>query len=228
MYARVNVQRRRRGMGDVCSVDRNGNRVCGPNPSGLGVTIARSSPLISGVRAVKGTMLPSTAGNEGNSFPVTAFPVAYPNPSPILTYGGSSTSQPQPITPPWGGWNKSYSGGMSTQALAQLIQIYNTNPTALSPAQWSQLQQAGIIPSTLPYSSASLVQTTSAPTVAASSVVDPQCVAAGMTGGPYPNCIPLASATGTDFFSTQYGPLTGLEWVGVAVAAYFLLMKGRR
>jgi hypothetical protein len=44
--------------------------------------------------------------------------------------------------------------------LAQLQQIYQTNPSALTSQQWSQLQAAGTIPSTLPQSDASLVPTT--------------------------------------------------------------------
>lgn len=206
MYARVKPLQRRRGLGDVCSVDRLGNRVCGPNPSGFGMTIARP---------IQGTIRFSPISER---VPVTP---------PISTIAN-------PQTPPWGGWNPVYSSGsgnagITATQLAQLIQIYNSNPQALTASQWAQLQMAGIIPSTLPYSSASLVATSGPSTSPAVAVNDPQCIAAGMTGGPYPNCSPASSAGSiTDFFSTQYGPLTGLAWLGVGFAAWlFFKHKGR-
>jgi hypothetical protein len=105
-----------------------------------------------------------------------------------------------------------------------MIQIYQTNPGALTASQWATLQQAGIIPSTLPYSSASAVATSVNTT--ATTTDDPNCVAAGCVGGPYPNCTcAAAAATATDFFSTQYGPLTGLEWLLVAAGGYLLLKR---
>ena len=42
-----------------------------------------------------------------------------------------------------------------TSLLAQAQAVYNSNPAALTQNQWALLQSAGIIPSTLPYSSAS-------------------------------------------------------------------------
>lgn len=211
MYATIRPikrgMRRLTALGDVCSVDRYGNRVCGPSMSSTTVP-------------VRGT-------------------IAYPS-------GGSVQPRPVPITPPWGGWNPTIgpgaaqpawwarnggyqgagaptqSAGINAQALAQMIQIYQTNPSALTASQWATLQQAGIIPSTLPYASASAVATTVNTTAPA--VDDPNCVAAGCTGGPYPNCTCVASAAtaSTDFFSTQYGPLTGIEWLAVAVGGYLL------
>jgi len=52
------------------------------------------------------------------------------------------------------------SGGMN---LAQLQQLAQTNPSALTTQQWAMLQAAGTVPSTLPYSSASQLST-AAPT----------------------------------------------------------------
>jgi len=128
---------------------------------------------------------------------------------------------------------------ISATSLASILQIYNTNPAALTAAQWATLQQAGIIPSTLPYSSAGLLAPgggsggyTASPLSMAGD--DPQCLALGMTGGPYPNCTPPAGTTTgassiTDFLQTSYGPLTGLEWLLVGGGAYLLFFrkKGR-
>jgi hypothetical protein len=141
-----------------------------------------------------------------------------------IPFGPPVSAPPSPAPP---------GGSISGLTLQQLLQIYNTNPSALTAAQWTELQQAGVIPSTLPYSSASLLPTSGSAVAAgnplSSAGSDPQCLALGMAGGPYPNCSPATAAVPTDFFSTQYGPLTGLEWVLVGGGAYFLFFrkKGR-
>lgn len=247
--------RRRPGMGDVCNVDRYGNRVCAPSPPQTIVSTGRGAALNIPVRPVGPAfpvsplepIIPATPYTPPqNCYWVGSGPAAGRACDPrsmVAEFGvscqcGGSAPPPTPQypsypTPPWGGWNPSYgsgsSSGISAQQLAQLIQIYQTNPTALTQSQWSQLQAAGIIPSTLPYSSASLIAPTTG-TLATGSIAtageDPMCLAAGMTGGPYPNCTPLTSTpAGTDFFSTTYGPLTGLEWLLVAGGAFLLFKR---
>lgn len=195
-----------RGMGDVCTVDRYGNRVCGPSMS-MGVVaptirvnpvpVRVTAPARSNVRLVNRNFITSVAAARN------------------------------PTLPPWGGWNPIVGGqgatvqqtGIMATDLANLISIYQSNPAMLTQAQWTTLQNAGIIASTLPYSSASsLAPGAGLPGAAASS-----------SSGPYtPTVSPDMSGGVSDFFSNQYGPLTGLEWIGVAAAAYFLFMrKGR-
>lgn len=77
----------------------------------------------------------------------------------------------------------------------QLQQMLNTNPTLMTAAQWAAAQEAGLIPSTLPQSDAGLLT----PSGAAASVNDLQCLAMGLFGGPYPNCVsadPQCTAAG--------------------------------
>jgi hypothetical protein len=219
--ARRQKQRTFRGLGDVCTVDVNNNRVCGPSPAGLGIAVLR--PV---------SIAPRISGGGG--------PVAWGANPPRNIIGIVGVSKPitpvtgtpaYPIVPPVGGWNYGTVSGVNATTMAQLIQQYNSNPASLTPEQWAQLQQAGVIPSTLPYSSASLVATGSnVGTAPVSGGTDPNCLAAGMTGGPYPNCTPAAAtaSSATDFLSTMYGPLTGLEWLIGAAAAYLLFMRGKR
>jgi hypothetical protein len=71
---------------------------------------------------------------------------------------------------PGQGWSPRYrplSPGISQNvALAQAMSVYNTNPGNLSANQWALLQSAGVIPSTLPYSSAGQLATAAAAPVA--------------------------------------------------------------
>ncbi len=202
-------------LGDVCSVDVNGNRVCSSNPTAnLGVPIV-------GARIVGVETLPV----NNLRFRTPGFPGVTMAPTTPVT----PTS---PYSPPWGGWNSTTTAStVPAEAIAQLLQLYQSNPCALSASQWAQLQQVGIIPSTLPQSSCSLVAGTTAgasAATAASTYNDPECLALGMTGGPYPNCTPAAgtaAASPTDFLDTQYGPLTGLEWLLVAGGAYLLFKR---
>jgi hypothetical protein len=224
MYATLVPARRQKkrtfwGLGDVCTVDVNNNRVCGPSPAGLGIAVLR--PLSIAPRTA--TIMPAWGANPPrNIIGIVGIQ------KPITPVNGTPA---YPIVPPEGGWNYGTVSGVNATTMAQLIQQYNSNPTSLTPQQWAQLQQAGVIPSTLPYSSASLVPTSSnAGTAPVSAGSDPNCVAAGMTGGPYPNCTPAAAtaSSATDFLSTMYGPLTGLEWLIGAGAAYLLFMRGKR
>jgi len=121
-------------------------------------------------------------------------------------------------------WNSNSScQGMNA---AQLEQLAQTNPAALTPAQLACLQASGTVASTLPYSSAASLATTGS----VAGAIDPQCVAAGMTGGPYPNCTALAAAAApaTSFDLTAlYGGLPLYAWLAGGGLALFLVMKKR-
>lgn len=104
--------------------------------------------------------------------------------------------------------------GISTHAPVpslpvSLVQQLQNNPGSLTPAQWAQLQAAGMVAGTLPYSSASQL-----PTPGTGGAVDPSTLAA-----------PSAS---TDAFSTMYGPLPLWGWLAVAGGAYFVFAKKGR
>jgi len=242
MYVTLQASRRAmsgwRGFGrlrDVCSVDVNGNRVCGPPPLGVA--------------------LPSTTSFLRRRVPITS-PIARPqpvwgsNPEPVWGSNPPGWNWTTGAKPPgWQGggtanwWNQQgnqnwwsqqnwQTPGSSTGQLsiAQLISMYQTNPSSLTPQQWSTLQAAGVIPSTLPYQSSSLVSTSG--TTATASTNDPQCIAAGMTGGPYPNCTPAATASsGTDLSSAFSSPIGGLPlwmWLVIGGGVWFLFVrKGR-
>jgi hypothetical protein len=222
-----------RGLSDVCNVDMYGNRVCGPNVPALGLTPPNPvtwfrSPTFTNLR------LPNVFQNGG---PIVACPqimVANCPAGQTRTRGGPPCYTPGPCTgspstpvsfppqwgpstPPWGGWNPpvSVSGqgsGYTAQDVATAMQVYQSNPAALTPSQFALLQQSGVIASTLPYSSVSSLPSA---TSAASSV-------------PTTTVAPAPVAT-TDFFSTQYGPLSGMGWLLVAGGAGLFLMmrKGR-
>lgn len=126
-------------------------------------------------------------------------PVGRPRPVGPARYQPVSTSTVNnPASPTWGNnparWNPSgqdnwptyeagaggsyYGSGSQTSQssqsnLAQLVLLYQSNPSSLTAGQWSQLQAAGVIPATVPYGDASLIAgstsltTESAPVAAA-------------------------------------------------------------
>jgi hypothetical protein len=183
--------------------------------------------------------------------------IAYPvqvNQTPNVFYSTAPNypSEPlqHPIAPAWGnngpqgwgaggsGWGPTYTtptygGGVNNPAnannLAQLTLQYQANPASLTAQQWQQLQAAGAIPSTVPYSNAGLVNplaTTSGSTV--SSGIDPA------TGVPYATELAEAqagvsstSSIGTDF-STLYAGIPLYMWLGGAVLIYFVMSGKRR
>jgi|GEM_PF-2894832 len=179
---------------------------------------------------------PSPASIANPSLPPAPLPIyGRPSSGPIIAGTGTLNNQTGQATfAPVGFWaqftqSSSYVPPMSsTSALAQAQATLQSNPGALTQAQWTLLQQNGIIASTLPYSSASQVATSSAPVSAPVSTDDPLCVAAGMTGGPYPNCTAAVSAT--SFLSTAYYGFPLWMWLaGGAVGLYaFSGSKGRR
>ncbi|MGH9501653.1 MAG: hypothetical protein ACRD20_02250 [Terriglobales bacterium] len=91
--------------------------------------------------------------------------------------------------------------------LAQLQQLLQTNPASLSASQWSSLQQAGTVPSTLPYSSASQLPALASPVSAADSTA-------------------VVSATDpTAALSTIYGGLPLYVWVLSGLGIYLFTRK---
>jgi hypothetical protein len=127
-----------RGFGDVCTVLQGGSRVC-----------SSGTPQ----------QLPNWVQNAGLQ-------------NPIATTGWTPPLQANTGTgTPGQGWSPRYrpsSPGISQNlALAQAMSVYNTNPGNLSANQWSQLQAAGVIPSTLPFSSAGQLASSAAATNAA-------------------------------------------------------------
>jgi hypothetical protein len=127
-----------RGMGDVCTVLQGGSRVC-----------SSGTPQ----------QLPNWVQNAGLQNPIATSGWT----PPIQANTGTGT--------PGQGWSPRYrpsSPGISQNvALAQAMSVYNTNPGNLSANQWAQLQAAGVIPSTLPYSSAGQLATAAAAPAAA-------------------------------------------------------------
>lgn len=140
-----------------------------------------------------------------------------------------------------GGWNAQSNPWGSTpqnpnnsQALAAAQALLQTNPSLLTQQQFTMLQQAGLVSNTLPYSSVSNINPTSPLTgstaVSATAVNDPNCVAAGCTGGPYPNCTCPATAT-SDIGTTLSETVAGLPlylWLLIGGGGILLLTrKGR-
>jgi hypothetical protein len=191
-------------------------------------------------------------GNPPATGPSTPSPWGATNP-----WGGNPDPNqfPGPGGPGWGGGGGgSYSGGSSTWGsssswgsgnpnnptsqnnLAQLVLLYQSNPSSLTQAQWQQLQAAGVIPSTVPYSNAALVNP-QASSATGAGAIDPA------TGIPYATELATAEAgdtTATAATSSIFGvdpangasTIFGIDWyyvVGGGVLAYALFSKsGRR
>jgi hypothetical protein len=226
------------------NVHSRGRRLQGLRGRGLGVT----STMVNGnleygsdlVRSpVRGTIAyPVGIQQAPNRFYVTS--PSYPSEPlqhPVAPYA--------PIEPTWGApapvstWGPVYqtpgysaaNNPANANNLAQLTLQYQTNPASLTAQQWQQLQAAGVIPSTIPYSNAGLVnplQASSGSTV--SSGIDPA------TGVPYATELAEAqagvsasstSSIGTDL-STTYAGLPLYLWLGGAVLLYFAMSGKRR
>lgn len=207
--------RRRGGLGTVAT-QVNGSIVLSSDP------VRRSAP----VRAI------------GPAYPVRRAPVTtMPSPGRPTGWGGGST-----ITPAWGNNGPStWSAGNSPfgssptnptgSSLATAQALLQTNPGLLNQTQWQILQAAGLVASTVPYGSASQINTPLSTTPVPAN--DPQCLALGMTGGPYPNCTPAATATSSfdigTMLSTAYLGLPLYVWLAGGAGAYLLLgHKGGR
>jgi hypothetical protein len=116
----------------------------------------------------------------------------------------------------------------SANNLALLTQQYYSNPASLTAQQWQQLQAAGVIPGTVPYSNAGLVNPLS---TTPNSAIDPA------TGIPYAQelaaqqaavATPASSVFGTD--ASGNTTIFGLPWYLVAggAALLFYATSGKR
>jgi hypothetical protein len=128
--------------------------------------------------------------------------------------------------------NTSQYGGLTYQ---QLQQIASTNPGVLTPQQYQAAQQAGFIAGTVPYSEASQIDPSAALAASAAGYSitnpDPQCIALGMTGGPYPNCTAVATTSSSDIGSALSEDIAGLPlylWLLIAGGGYLLISKRGR
>lgn len=120
--------------------------------------------------------------------------------------------------------NPSMTGGYN---LAQLQQLYQTNPSALTPQQIQALQAAGTIAGTVPNTSGSLLTSSSA----ASNAIDPA------TGQTYASELAAAQAAAAGTSSTSsigttldstYAGLPLYLWLLIGGAGVFLLTGKRR
>ena len=161
-----------------------------------------------------------------------------------ITSNGGVIQNPIQVTGPYGGKNGSQYGGgyqsgteygsgyqnpnlpTSSNNLAQLTLQYQSNPASLTPQQWQQLQAAGVIPSTIPYSDASLVNPSASTATASSSAIDPA------TGIPYATELAEAEAgttttatTAASALTTQYGGLPLYVWLLIGGGAILLFKK---
>jgi hypothetical protein len=206
-----------------------------------------------GLRRGLGTVSTPVAGtlvfgsNPVRRIPMPVRPVgpAYPV-TPV-----TSPSQPAPWTPPWagggggsgrgsygaanggwggGGWSAAgspYGSQPSSNSLATAQALLASNPSLLTPQQWSQLQAAGLVSGTLPYSSAGLVTATAGTSVDASSAIDPA------TGVPYATELAAAQAgtSSTGIGTTLTETVLGLPlylWLVIGGGAVLLMSRGGR
>jgi len=185
---------------------------------------------VRGQRRLKGLGVIPVAPAWGWRPPVRIVQVGVQTPAPAPTSTGSTvpTSPVAPVSrislpifrllPPAGGpgvpawWFNQSSNLPSRSNLTVLAQMYATNPASLTADQWAQLQAAGLIPQTLPYSQASVVQ------------------AGATTAAPAPDPSTLATGS-TDIGSTlsqNYGGLALWQWLAIGGAAYLIFgRKGR-
>jgi hypothetical protein len=137
------------------------------------------------------------------------------------TYGGSGSY----------GSGSSANNPSSQNNLALLAEQYNSNPSSLTPQQWSQLQAAGVIPGTVPYSNSQYVNPSgSSSALSASGAIDP------LTGVPYASEVAAAAVPATSSFlgtdpTTGATTILGIDWYwlagGLALVYMFTMKKGR-
>jgi hypothetical protein len=155
-------------------------------------------------------------------------PVWQNTPAPVATPVGPAWPV-SPVSQPWSAGGSPYGSQPSSTSLAVAQALLATNPGLLTQAQWTLLQQAGLVASTVPYSSAGLVNANAATSVDSSSAIDPA------TGVPYATELAAAQAgTSSDLgttLDTTYGGLPLYMWLGVGVIGYLLFANrpsGRR
>ena len=169
--------RNRRSLGDVCAVMSNGTRVCSPAPLSA-APASRSYAIRTPAALADGRASTNYVRAKTGPLPI--------NNNRWQAGGNGSNSQ---------------TGGMN---LAQLQQLAQTNPAALTPGQYAALQAAGTIPSTVPYSSVSQLATATVPTATATDAT--------------------TTTTGIDLSQTYAGvPLWA--WLGGGAFALILIMK---
>ncbi len=175
-----------------------------------------------------------------STIPINRWPV---NPQPPIRIGPAYPIYPISYLPPWANpspqpmpivnpaWD--YANGPTgpsgstgpTGSLSVAQALLQSNPSLLTPAQWQQLQQAGLVAGTVPYSSAGQVP-------GSSSAIDPA------TGQTYASELAAAQAgalaapaTGTDIgsvLSTTYAGLPLYLWLIIGGGGFFLLSKRGR
>jgi hypothetical protein len=144
--------RTRRRLGDVCAVTAGGSRVCSADAT------ATQGSLANMLQACP--MLAVPACPPGQYHPLGPAPCNTPS-ATCLPAGGRYPSFFQ------GGGIAAVGVPTVAQLLAQAQAVYNQNPANLTANQWALLQSAGIIPSTLPFTSASQLPGAQAAAVAA-------------------------------------------------------------
>lgn len=193
------------------------------------------SPVSAAARQVTGQRFLPIGPARPVDLPVTS-PVGRPaQPQPVFnpTPGGSYYSGGYGGGSPYSGFSQSgvaSNNPSSSNNLALLAEQYNSNPSSLTQQQWQQLQAAGVIPATSPYSNAALVS-------GSSSAIDPA------TGQTYASELAAAQAAATASTSTVAAsssiigtdPTTGattifgVDWYWLAGAAVLLyVFTGKR
>jgi len=227
----ITAQRqRRRSLGLVSTLVR-GSLEYGSSPVPAGTTFrASSNPPPKTI----GPAQPRIWTPVAPIVPISPLPPIV-GPDPVWTGGGGSWQngggQYQPGGGGWrGGGYPNPNNPTSENNLAQLTLQYQSNPNSLTSAQWDQLQAAGVIAGTVPYSNASLVNPSSP--FSSSSGIDPN------TGLPYAEELAAAqaatisptTAAGTGIstdLSTPYAGIPLYIWLGGGVLL-FVLMSGKR
>src|SRR5271165_3838446 len=204
--------RQRGGLGLVStSVGRTPTLVFSSSPITAPRPVGPARPVIGWRTPVSTPIAPSPTG--------PAYPVWGRN-------GGSWNAQSNP-------YGSTPQNPNNSQALAAAQALLATNPSLLTSQQFQMLQQAGLVSNTLPYSSVSNINPTTPLTgSAAASANDPNCTAAGCTGGPYPNCTcAAAAAPASDIGTTLSQSIGGLPlylWLVIAGGGFLLLSKRGR
>lgn len=178
-------------------------------------TVYRANPIARPMPTPISTPAQPVGGWQGRSPRRTGAP-NQSNQNCISQANGSVVCGPATSTPGsnnGGGWQNNPNnpnGANSPSNIAALTALVETNPAAMSQQQWTQAQQAGLIPSTLPYGSAATLATSS--TATASNAIDPA------TGIPYSQETGATAATTTS-------ALAGVPiWVYAIVGGLVLMM----
>ncbi len=230
---------RKASLGDTAIVLANGMRVSGPSPTMLnnrlelpnrinriasapnsypdGALIEGSGPAVYVMQGGRRRWIPDPATFAAMGYVmsmVQRVSDAAMNAIPLGAPIPAGTSGPPTFSSGVRSGNGRVQSSSQSLNLAQLQSIAQTNPSSLTPSQWSTLQAAGTIPSTLPYGSASLLSTSSP--IAATDTSLATVSASGLSGI-------------SDTLNTTYGPLPLWGWAAVAAGAYFFMGRhGRR